>query len=336
MQQGLKPGSKAARALQHVQQGTAMAVAHGAGVAAPEPPRPLSPSQAAKPAARRKEYIPRKGTANYAFLIVMFRGLKLGKLHYGKEELKQLAEASGLADKPIHGANAAASIHHGNVHEAYDGWSCFAVRPPRMPAHIASRLNCHGGYAHVVSTTSMSVKHRIASYHLCGVQQMCNRDPPLCQKFSSPGKYRLTPEGTTLAEHLFAFAVKSGEMDALAGVDHDAVCARYEGSQAEAAAAAAAKQPAKKRKKQAASAAAGDGDAVAAAAAPATAGHEAAVAASAPASQAAAASASGAAHASTQSPKRNAPAADPKPAKRKSAITRSCCTSAHLAITPNA
>lgn len=128
LQKGLKPGSKAARALTNVNHGTSMAAAHGAGQAAPEPPKPPSPPDATKPLARRKEYIPRKGTANYTFLVCMFRGLKLGKLHYGKEELMQLAEASGLADKPIHGGNAAASVHAGNVHEAYNGWSCFTVR----------------------------------------------------------------------------------------------------------------------------------------------------------------------------------------------------------------
>ena len=127
MQKGLKPGSKAARSLANVNHGNSMAAAHAAGQAATEPPKPPSPPETKKPPARRKEYMPRKGTANYTFLICMFRGLKLGKQHYGKEELMQLAEGSGLADKPIHGGNAAASVHAGNVHEAYNGWSCFTV-----------------------------------------------------------------------------------------------------------------------------------------------------------------------------------------------------------------
>jgi hypothetical protein len=110
---------------------------------------------------------------------------------------------------------------------------------------------------------------------LCAwLQGMTNRNPPLAQKFSNPGRYRLTPEGLDLAERLFAFAVEYGEVPPLAGVDDAAIRARVT-QQRDAAAAAA---PAPKRRKKASAAAAsaivddvGVGEAGAAAAPEATA-----------------------------------------------------------------
>ena len=134
LQGGAKPNSKAARAMANVQRGTDMAAAHATSQPAPAPAPQTTAAAAAESNAKKsagkkdKEYMPRKGTANYAFLICMFRGHKLGQDFYGKEELMQLAESSGLADKPIHGANAAAAVHAGNVQQSYNGWSCFTVR----------------------------------------------------------------------------------------------------------------------------------------------------------------------------------------------------------------
>jgi hypothetical protein len=131
VQQGAKSGSKPARHLANVQRGNKMAVAIASG--RPVAPSPLPPSLPFAAGKRKrnadKEYMPGKGTAAWAFLICMFQGYKLGTSHYGKEELMELAEQSGLAHKPIHGINAAASVHAGNVHKTYNGWSCFTVRP---------------------------------------------------------------------------------------------------------------------------------------------------------------------------------------------------------------
>ena len=86
------------------------------------------------------------------------------------------------------------------------------------------------------------------------VQGMTNRDPPLAQKYSNPGRYRLTPEGLSLGERLFAFAVESGDVPAIAGVDDAAVRARVAGQRDAQAAADAAAKPAPKRRKKAAAA----------------------------------------------------------------------------------
>lgn len=51
-----------------------------------------------------KEYIPGLGTANYAFLIVLFQAQKgpEGLEYLSKSELMDRAESSGLSNKPIH------------------------------------------------------------------------------------------------------------------------------------------------------------------------------------------------------------------------------------------
>ena len=72
-----------------------------------------------------------------------------------KDDLIEAAEASGLSSKPIRGAGAA------------PGWA-------------GGRGGGRGGAHNYSGWSSMSA--------------MCNRDPPLVQKFSNPSKYRLTPE----------------------------------------------------------------------------------------------------------------------------------------------
>eukprot|EP01026_Neomeris_dumetosa_P031179 TRINITY_DN24750_c0_g1_i7.p1 TRINITY_DN24750_c0_g1~~TRINITY_DN24750_c0_g1_i7.p1 ORF type:complete len:664 (+),score=106.22 TRINITY_DN24750_c0_g1_i7:82-2073(+) len=64
-----------------------------------------------------KEYIPQYGSANYAFLVVMFQQLmEQGRQEFGKEELMRLAEDSGLATRSMYGDC--------NKNNRYDGWSC--------------------------------------------------------------------------------------------------------------------------------------------------------------------------------------------------------------------
>lgn len=59
-----------------------------------------------KPGSSRgsKEYVPGLGTANYAFLIVLFQAQKgpEGLEYLSKSELMDRAESSGLSNKPIH------------------------------------------------------------------------------------------------------------------------------------------------------------------------------------------------------------------------------------------
>ena len=59
-----------------------------------------------KPGSSRgsKEYVPGLGTANYAFLIVLFQAQKgpEGLEYLSKSELMDRAESSGLLNKPIH------------------------------------------------------------------------------------------------------------------------------------------------------------------------------------------------------------------------------------------
>ena len=86
----------------------------------------MSASQSSSGKVKSKEYIPKKGSANYAFLICMYKGHKMGKPHYLKDELMNLSETSGLADRPIFGSNAPAAREF-NAQHAYNGWSCIKV-----------------------------------------------------------------------------------------------------------------------------------------------------------------------------------------------------------------
>jgi crossover junction endonuclease MUS81 len=76
-----------------------------------------------------KEYVPRLGSANYAFLIVLYRAQQgeNARPHLTKAELMDLAEASGLSSKPIHSRGAGSARLHGSraSRTYYDGWSNF-------------------------------------------------------------------------------------------------------------------------------------------------------------------------------------------------------------------
>lgn len=127
MQKGGKPGSKGTKRLAKVQQGNIVADNIKAGrTFTPSPP--AAPPEAAGGKKRGKEYVPKKGSANEAFLICMFQAAKLNKPVFGKQELMQAAEASGIADKSIYGDNVQSNIAAGNYHKAYDGWSSMKVR----------------------------------------------------------------------------------------------------------------------------------------------------------------------------------------------------------------
>ncbi|GAB4817237.1 hypothetical protein N2152v2_004283 [Parachlorella kessleri] len=73
-----------------------------------------------------REYIPKIGTANYAFLIVLLEAQKgPSKADFlTKAELMLRAEASGLSNKPISGEGNPAH-GQGNPQNYYNGWSCF-------------------------------------------------------------------------------------------------------------------------------------------------------------------------------------------------------------------
>jgi ERCC4-type nuclease len=80
---------------------------------------------------KKKGYIPRLGSANYAFLIVLYRELhgdgNDGRQHLTKKELMDLAEASGLSSKPINsmggGSERAYGVQASKTY--YNGWSNF-------------------------------------------------------------------------------------------------------------------------------------------------------------------------------------------------------------------
>ncbi|KAL4448611.1 hypothetical protein ABPG75_005830 [Micractinium tetrahymenae] len=74
-----------------------------------------------------KEYVPRLGSAPFAFLIVMLQGQKgpARKQHFGKQELIDLAEASQLSDKPIKGDGTAQRRNPNGQQFSFDGWTGF-------------------------------------------------------------------------------------------------------------------------------------------------------------------------------------------------------------------
>ena len=78
---------------------------------------------------RSKEYVPRLGSANYAFLIVLYRAQhgENGRPHLTKTELMDLAEASGLSSKPIHCRGGGSARLRGSQASRtyYNGWSNF-------------------------------------------------------------------------------------------------------------------------------------------------------------------------------------------------------------------
>jgi crossover junction endonuclease MUS81 len=80
-----------------------------------------------KGAKAQKEYVPKKGTANYAILICMFRATHQGQRTFGKKELMSMVEASQLATKSMYAAAAGGAVQNGQIHKAYDGWSCMQV-----------------------------------------------------------------------------------------------------------------------------------------------------------------------------------------------------------------
>lgn len=76
-----------------------------------------------------KGYVPRLGSANYAFMIVLYRAQhgENARPHLTKTELMDLAEASGLSSKPIHSHGAGSARLHGSQASRtyYNGWSNF-------------------------------------------------------------------------------------------------------------------------------------------------------------------------------------------------------------------
>lgn len=77
----------------------------------------------------KKEYIPKLGTANYAFLIVLYREQhgRNRREYMTKEELMHAAEASCLANKPILSEGSVSQAQPGSRYcrSFYNGWSSF-------------------------------------------------------------------------------------------------------------------------------------------------------------------------------------------------------------------
>jgi hypothetical protein len=78
----------------------------------------------------QKVYVPKLGSANYAFLVVLHREQNgyNSREYLTKKELMDLAEASGLSHKPIHSrGSGAARVYSGAQanRSYYSGWSSF-------------------------------------------------------------------------------------------------------------------------------------------------------------------------------------------------------------------
>ncbi|KAK9864346.1 hypothetical protein WJX84_006855 [Apatococcus fuscideae] len=86
---------------------------HEAEAEEPERARPR------KRAKSKKSYVPNLGTANYTFMIVLFKETAGGKPFMKKEELIKAAEDSGIAHKPIRGN----PNNNASQRWQYDGWS---------------------------------------------------------------------------------------------------------------------------------------------------------------------------------------------------------------------
>jgi hypothetical protein len=121
LQAGRQPSKKAIRAAEGVKSGNIVAKA-----VLENAPIPTTVSMVAN--SPSNVYMPKQGTANYAFLICMIKAEFQGKRQWGKDELMDATQASGLATKPLRNANAVAEATKGNYHKTYDGWSCLMAR----------------------------------------------------------------------------------------------------------------------------------------------------------------------------------------------------------------
>ncbi|EFN56306.1 hypothetical protein CHLNCDRAFT_144716 [Chlorella variabilis] len=104
--------------------GAAAAGAAAAGDEEEDEERRAKGKRAKKPP---KEYIPKLHSAPFAFLICMLQAQKgpAKQPHFGKQELMDLTEASGLSDKPIHGDGTAARVLADGRKFEFDGWNSF-------------------------------------------------------------------------------------------------------------------------------------------------------------------------------------------------------------------
>ncbi|KAK9828498.1 hypothetical protein WJX72_000382 [[Myrmecia] bisecta] len=76
----------------------------------------------AKEPKAKKSYCPGLGTANYAFLVELFKAHHNGEEFLSKKQLMDRAGASGLSNKPIYGSQPAHGVA-GVQQFTYDGWS---------------------------------------------------------------------------------------------------------------------------------------------------------------------------------------------------------------------
>ncbi|PRW44966.1 Crossover junction endonuclease MUS81 [Chlorella sorokiniana] len=84
-----------------------------------------------------QEYIPQLGSAPYAFLLVMLQAQKgpAKQQHFGKQELIDLAEASGLSIKPINSDGSSKRQTNDGRMFKFDGWSSFRTLIKKGLAH---------------------------------------------------------------------------------------------------------------------------------------------------------------------------------------------------------
>ncbi|KAK9812501.1 hypothetical protein WJX73_004560 [Symbiochloris irregularis] len=88
----------------------------------------------------KKGYCPNIGTANYAFMVILYQAHLRGELPIGKNELMDRAETSGLSDKAIRG-NQSRGQQNGQLY--FDGWSSFKRLkngPPPLVSATSSPL----------------------------------------------------------------------------------------------------------------------------------------------------------------------------------------------------
>eukprot|EP00873_Tetraselmis_striata_P004330 jgi/Tetstr1/424594/TSEL_015119.t1 len=83
-----------------------------------------APKRSKKTPKAKKPYRPKTGTANYAFMIVMYKEQMAGAKHFGKAELMAKAQASNLASSSIYGVENPGAAFRNGASGHYNGWSC--------------------------------------------------------------------------------------------------------------------------------------------------------------------------------------------------------------------
>eukprot|EP00198_Chlamydomonas_reinhardtii_P004704 XP_001694040.1 predicted protein [Chlamydomonas reinhardtii] len=116
----------------------------------------------------KKDYVPRPGTANYAFLVLMYMAKKRdGTTHWTKEDLMAAAQASGLAEKDIRGTKDLSAPGGGaNPANFYDGFSCFRGMISKDPQLVLERTKTKGvrGKDYSLTNAGWALAARVYKY----------------------------------------------------------------------------------------------------------------------------------------------------------------------------